>query len=200
MAKIFKSVWFRCIAVLLALTVILGGTIAVLNFLWAVSPEERTARAIKKIYGTEMDFTPVIDTDQEDQPIIYYDQQGNELSRINKVYNVGSDVLCQAQGSQGYKGGTITLWIKVVEKDNGNKTIDKVVLENYEKQTLMSKLDGTFYSGFYVDITQAYNNGQLFSPTDSDNNLTNPITGATKSANAACNAINAVIKYVGGER
>ena len=190
MAKIFKSVWFRCIAVLLALTVILGGTIAVLNFLWAVSPEERTARAIKKIYGTEMEYQTI--TEQE---LIYQD-----VGQINKIYSVGTDLLFQAQGYNGYKGGTITLWIKVVEKDNGNKTIDKIVLENYEKQTLMSKLDGTFYSGFFVDITEAYNNGQLFSPTDNGNNLTNPITGATKSANAACNAINAVIKYVGGER
>ena len=188
MAKIFKSVWFKCISVLLAIAVVLGGTIVILNFLWAVSPEERTARAIKKIYGTEMEYQTILE-----EQIVYTD-----IGQVNKVFAVGTDLLIQAQGYNGYKGGTITLWIKVVEKDNGSKTIDKIVLESYEKQTLMSKLDSDFYSGFYVDITQAYNNGQLFSSVENGKDLTNPITGATKSATAACNAVNAVIKYVGG--
>ena len=52
-----KSDWFRCIAVLLALAVVLGGTLAILNDVLYVSPEERTARAIKKIYGENKEYT-----------------------------------------------------------------------------------------------------------------------------------------------
>ena len=83
--------------------------------------------------------------------------------------------------------------------DNNHMKIDKIVLESYEKQTLMSKLDGSFYGGFYVDATEAYKNGSLFTPVVDGDGIENPISGATKSANAACSAVNCVIKYLGGE-
>ena len=41
----------KCTAFLLILAVLLGGILAVLNDVLYVSSEERTARAIKKIYG-----------------------------------------------------------------------------------------------------------------------------------------------------
>ena len=188
MAKFFKSTWFKCIATLLSLTVILGGTLAILNDVLYVSAEERTKRAIKKIYGTETNYTSVLEEEKS-----YKD-----VGQINQAYEIGTDLLVQATGYNGYKGGTITLWVRVVENQSGHYVIDKIVLENYTKQTLMSKLDGDFYSEFYVDITSAYNDGKIFvSDTKAQTNLINQITGATKSATAACNAVNAVINYVG---
>lgn len=196
MAKFFKSSWFKCIIVLMALAVILGGTLAVLNDVLYVSDSERTGRAIKKIYGEEKEYVTVIDdgktVDGELSQAKTY-----KFGKISKVYNIGEDVLFQATGYDGYKGGTITLWIKVV-KQNGNSVIDKVVLESYEKQTLMSKLSGTFYENFFVDVTKAYQDGTLFTPNIKDTvNIQNPIASATKSANAACNAVNCVITYLG---
>jgi hypothetical protein len=53
MSKFFKNTWVKCISVLLILSIVLGGTLAILNDVLYVSPEERTGRAIKKIYGED---------------------------------------------------------------------------------------------------------------------------------------------------
>ncbi|MBQ7236530.1 MAG: hypothetical protein IJX03_05195 [Clostridia bacterium] len=194
MSKLFKNDWFKCITVLLLLAVILGGALAVLNDVLYVSSEERTARAIKKIYGTEKEYSITLDVDRGDTAI------SNEYGTIEKIYNVGNDLLFKSTGGNGYKNGTITLWLKVV-KENGNYVIDKVVLDGYEKQTLMSKFSQSYYDKFLIDVTDSWNNGSgifLFSPKDEADKLQNPNTGATKSANAACNAVNAVILYLVG--
>ena len=90
--------------------------------------------------------------------------------------------------------------MKVADK-NGKKVIDKVILESFEKQTLMSKLDGTFYDRFLVDVTDGYFTSSV---NAGSGEISNPVTGATKSATAAVNAVNCVIKYVnslsGGEQ
>lgn len=186
MKKFFKSDWFKCISVLLVLAVLFGGILAVLNDVLYVTQEERTARAIKKIYGEDKEYTVILDQENG---------YSCDYGSINKIYQVGEDTLYQSVGNNGYKNGTITLWVKVIEK-NGNKVIDKVVLDGYEKQTLMSKFSGSYYDGFMVDITDAINSGEFFSPKADTTGLKNPMSGATKSANAACNAINTVIKYV----
>lgn len=195
MSKFFKSDWFKCITVLLLLSVILGGTLAFLNDLLYVSPKDRTQRAIKKIYGVEVtlkDENILLDVDNGGE------EESNEFGSIQKIYKINDDLLFKSTGGQGYKNGTITLWLKVV-KTSDNYKIDKVVLDGYEKQTLMSKFSQSYYDKFLIDVTDSYNNGNgifLFSPKDEDNKLQNPMTGATKSANAACNAVNTVIKYL----
>ena len=189
MAKIFKTTWFKCITVLVVLAVTLGGLLAILNDVLYVSTEERTARAIKKIYGEEVEYVVVTE-----QPITY---QG--LGTINKIYSVGDDTLFQATGENGYKGGTVTLWIKVVSNNTGSKVIDKVILDGFEKQTLMSKFDGSYYENFYQDITNAEDEDKYFS-TSGTGDFSAPNTGATKSANAITSAVNCVIKYFSGVR
>ena len=200
MRKFFKSDWFKCISVLLVLSVVLGGLLALLSDVLYVSPLERTSRAIKKIYGQEKEYSVVIDVDglTPSAPIEY------SFGQINKIYEIGDsstsnyDVLFQTTGYQGYKNGTITLWIKVVF-ENGIYSIDKVVLESYEKQTLMSKLDGAYYGNFKLtDITSAYKNGELFT-TNTNSVNGNPVSGATYSATAGNNAVNCVITYLGGQ-
>ena len=61
MKKFFSSDWFKCTAVLLSLLVVLGGTLAILNDVLFVSEDERTSRAIKKIYGEEKTFSVTLD-------------------------------------------------------------------------------------------------------------------------------------------
>ena len=202
MAKFFKSDWFKCVAVLLVLAVVLGGLLAVLSDVLFVSPTERANRAIKKIYGSEMQYTAELDIDGEnkDNPLYYYQPNDNtkKIGQINKVYKIANgDILFQSVGYDGYKGGTITLWVKVIVGDDNKYAIDKVVLESYDKQTLMSKLDGTYYGGFRLtDVTKAYNENKFFT-TDSEGGINNPVSGATYSANAGNNAVNCVIQYVG---
>ncbi len=200
MGKFFKSEWFRCISVLLVLAVTLGGLLAVLSDLLYVSAEQRTMRAVKKIYGVEKKYETILDIDvNQNQTAIPYD-----FGKINKIFKIVGqdaehyDLLFQAVGFDGYKGGTITLWVKVsVDSTSSNCAIDKVVLESYEKQTLMSKLTNAYYSNFKLtDVTTAYKNEEFFTTLPSEPN-SNPITGATYSANAGNNAVNCVITYVG---
>lgn len=197
--KILKTAWFRCIACLLVIAVVSGALLAILNNLLYVSPETRTMRAIKKIYGEEKEYSVELDVDSDDQTknsAIVYEGVGS----INKIYNVSGDMLFQTTGYKGYKEGTITLWIKVL-KNEEKYSIDKVLLQSFEKQTLMSKLSGDFYNKFNLtDVTEAYNNGTLFSASDKGAENYNPVSGATYSATAAANAVNCVIKYLGGDR
>ena len=207
--KFYKTTWFKCVACLLILMLFSGSSITILADLLYVSPEMRTARAIKKIYGEEKEYTVILDAESENA--IEYDGVG----KINKIYAItNGDLLFQTTGYHGYKEGTITLWIKVsvdyAEPASGTETggqgcaqysITKVLLENYEKQTLMSKLTGDFYDGFKLtDITETYQNGNFFSATEKTAENYNPVSGATFSATAACNAVNCVIRYLGGDR
>lgn len=203
MGTFFKSTWFRCVAVLLVIAAVAGGLLAILNDVLYVSAEEKTSRAIKKIYGETMEYSVELDVDSNDaslnQPIIY-----ENIGEINKVYVIGDktsasyDRLFKTTGYKGYKNGTITLWIKVTYTEN-QPAIKKVILEDNTKQTLMSKLTGSFYDGFLVDKTAEFEQGKLFTANDKDTeNVKNPVTGATYSATAACNSVNCVLKYVWG--
>lgn len=199
MKKFFNSTWFRCITVLMVIAVTLSGLLAVLNDLLYVSPEVRTLRAIKKIYGEEKEYSTVLDVDNGYDRITY-----QEFGHINKIYIIGDDqsseyqILFQTTGTNGYKGGTITVWTQV-QVTSGRYDIKKVLLEGYEKQTLMSKLGGEFYSKFELnDITALYEQGKYFAPEPDDSIILNPVSNATYSANAGCNAVNCVIKYLGG--
>ena len=199
MKNFFTSTWFKCVSSLLVLCVVLGGTLAVLNPLLSVSANERTARAIKKIYGKEVTgivtLLDVDDANRSDKAIECFNNSSENIGTINKIYQIDNDLLFQSTGYNGYKNGTITLWIKVITNPQGRKLIDKIVLESNTKQTLMSKLDGAYYQNFYIDVTDnvdffTSNNGA----TSSNKNV---VSGATKSAMAGCNAVNCVIYYLG---
>ena len=195
MKKFFSNIWFRCISTLLVIICISGCSLSILSDLLYVSSQERTDRAIKKIYGEIQLYNTVLDGDVDGT--INYD-----FGFIDKIYEVQvneneSYLLFKSTGKEGYKGGSISLWISVAEDVNGTLSIKKVILDGYEKQTLMSKLTSSFYGNYNLtDVTEAYEKGELFSTNESAVNF-NPITGATKSANAANNAVNCVIKYLG---
>ena len=191
MKNFFSSIWFKCISTLLIIIVISGGLLSVLSDVLYVSPEKRTERAIKKIYGKIEDFNQIPITD------FTYDK-----GQINTIYEVKVNenetyLLFNATGNEGYKGGTISLWISVKENEGGSLSVNKVLLDSFEKQTLMGKLTSTFYGNFTLeDITDTYEKGEFFT-TDTNKENSNPISGATMSANAAINAVNCVITYLG---
>lgn len=196
--KFYQTVWFKCIACLLAIAVISGALLATLNDVLAVSPETRTARAITKIYGEEKEYATVLDVDNGGEPIVF-----DGVGQINKIYKVSDDLLFQTTGYKGYKNGTVTLWIKVIK--NGEKySIDKILLQSFEKQTLMNNLSDKFYEKFTLtDVTEMYESGNFFfADAKADKKLpeNNVVANATGSSTAACNAVNCVIRYLGGER
>ena len=205
----FNSVWFRCISVLLFLTLFLSGILTTFNFLFYVSPQERTDRALKKIYGVVPNYTTLIDIDSKEDGVntnainINLDADADFEGAINKIFVIGDengehDKLFQSVGFEGYKGGSITVWVRVKYLDNGSKKIEQVLLQEYDKQTLMSKLDSSFYNKYLIDITDAYKNGDAFTTESGKGEFTNPVSGATYSANASNNAVNCIIAYVGG--
>lgn len=185
--KFYKTVWFKCVACLLLIAVISGALLAILNDMLYVSPETRTARAIEKIYGEQMTY--------EDKTV---EKEYDGMGKINKIYEISNgDLLFQTTGYKGYKNGTITLWIKVVNSEE-IYSIDRIVLQSAEKQTLMSKLTGDFYENFNLaDITEEYESRNFFSATEKSAKNYNPVSGASFSAQAAANAVNCVIKYLG---
>ncbi len=192
MKRFFKSDWFKCTAVLLGLLIIFSGTLAVLNDVLFVTAKERTDRAIKKIYGSVPDYSVELDFDVNQEKI------ENDYGCIYKIYQVGEDILFKSTGINGYKGGTISLWIQVI-KAEGHYKIEKIILDGYEKQTLMSKFSTSYFNGFILDVTEAYEKSDfIFSPKIDASGRKNPMSGATYSANAACNAVNCVLLYLGG--
>ena len=204
----FKSVWFKCACCLLSIFLIAGGSLAILSNLLYVSPEERTTRALDKIYDFEITLSAndfILDVDGEDE--IKKKEISTPYGEISKILKVDKDkednsydLVFQATGNNGYKGGTITLWITVNYQNDLATKIDKVILESNTKQTLMSKLTGEFYDNF-TDLSEDYKNGKIFTPdSDDKQNIKNVVSGATMSANAGCNAVNAVIFYVWGNK
>ena len=199
MAKLFKNIWFRCITTLLVIAAVSGGLLAVLSNVLYVSAEERTGRAIKKIYGEEKEYSVVLDKDLEGYAAIVYE----EFGEIGKLFIVGDqgantfDYLFQSTGKGGFHGGTITLWTQVTMMGS-NFEIKKVLLESFEKQTLMSKLGGEYYSEFTeIEHLEDIYDGKIFTAYKSDvDNIQNIVSGATYSANAGNNAVNCVIKYL----
>ena len=200
MKKLFASI--KPIIVLLVIMLFSGSTLAILNDVLFVTPEVRTQRAIQNIYGYVPDYQTILDVDTTDQSINNQQIEYENYGKIQKIYLITGEqkeVLFKAVGTKGYNGGNITLWVKVVKTDN-KYVIDKVILESFTKQTLMSKLDGKYYGYFKnIDVTDAYNNQQwLFSNSELPSGNGNiPVSGATLSATAGCNAINCVIKYLG---
>ena len=187
-----KNIWFKCIFALTIIAIISGGLLAILNTVLAVSPTERTERAITKIYGELKEYESILDVDNEQSP---YKTEDGEISKIYRVNNEkGYDLLFKATGYNGFKNGTITLWVKVTY-ENSTPTITKIILDGYTKQTLMGMIGDSFYGGFYVDLTESYRNGK-FTATNKEHANYNPVSGATYSATAGCNAINVVVDYV----
>lgn len=189
--KFFSSDWFKCIASLLAIALVACSLLAILNDVLFVSPEERTQRAITKVYETEVTDYKTLEINNE------YSKDGEilQLFLVGDENSSSFDLLFQVIGQKGYHDGTITLWVKI-DIDNGVQTIGKVLITDYTKQTLMSKLTNYLNPKSPIDITDKFSENDLFSPIPGTNHYA-PVSGATKSANAACNALNCVITYMG---
>lgn len=179
--QFFTSLAFKCIIVLLVIALVAGGLLAILNDVLYVTDEERTMRAIEKVYGEEMQYEE-----------LSYEagQLKNEYGTLSKVYLLeNGNYLVQATGGEGYKGGTITVWVVLSAKDGAFGGIEKVVLESYEKQTLMSKLTYDVYSAHNDEIT-----GDVYFTTGGDG-IKVLISGATYSTNALNNAVDCALKF-----
>ena len=185
-----KKTAFKCIIVLVLITVICCSLLAVLNDLLYVSSKERTDRVINSIYGTEMEYQ----TETVDQTKV-----NSSYGEVLEIYSLADgNKLYKTKGYNGFKNGTVSLWIVVGYENGTPDKITKVILAEFEKQTIMSKISGVYQT--YVDVSKdSYTTGGIFTVDKEDtDNIYNIVTGATKSTNAANNAVNVLIDYVWG--
>ena len=195
MSKFFNSVWFKCISFLLILSIILSGLLAVLNTVLYVTPEEKTERAIKKMYdGTLKKYTTVLDG--EEKTCLTF-------GSIDKIYKVAGDTedcfdyLFHTTGVGGFQDGSITYWVKV-SSNKGNLSIGNMIIESNKKQSFIGSLTSEWHSGLYVDINGDSKYVTPWSQVASkdDGYSLIPTTGATNSKNASCNVVNCIIYYL----
>lgn len=185
--EFFKSKSFKCIVVLVCIAVISGGLLAILNDLLYVSDDERTARAIKTIYKTEIGFTSV-EINESDAT--------NDFGSINSVFLLeDGNYLIQATGIDGYKGGTVTTWAVAEFIDGKYNGLTSVSVESYYKQTLMSAFSGNYFK-VYTQKNDIIDGGGFYSTVAGDNVVVNVQAAATYSSKAINNAVNSTLTYI----
>ena len=192
--EFFRSEAFKSVAVLMTIVIICGGVIAVCNGLFAVSPEEMRNRAISKIYGGMPERTDVL-TIEENNKV-------NEYGSVDEAYFVvfdGQDnALIKATGKNGYKGGTITLWVVIqLASDSSAVGINRVQYDSNTGQTLMSNFGESFYLQFTqknADIAaKKYFSADKLSAEPTAN--VSVQSGASFSSKAIINAVNAALHF-----
>ncbi|MDE7439334.1 MAG: hypothetical protein K2N23_02355 [Clostridia bacterium] len=172
--QFFKSTTFKCLITLLCVLLISGIFLTVMNSLLKVTDEEKFNRAINKIYGKSV-TTEAIAIDYTAQK-----------ATIDEAYRVKDDgnYLIKATGTGGFDSGTVTCWVVVAVKNGAITGIDKVVIDSNKAQSYIGNINNKFLSEF-----SSYD-GEPFDA------LSMTKTGATMSARAICNAVNASIDYV----
>ena len=201
--NIFKTEAFKCVIVLLLITVFMCGLLAVLNDVLFVSADERLSRAVMKVYGKSV---------EAEEKEIDGERVETELGEIEDIYTFtdeGADYdLFKSKGSNGYKNGTVTLWVLVKYENGEAVSVEKAVLDSYNKQTLMSSFGSEFFERYTTLTTEQLKDGTLFKtgkPTIDNNaffdgnDIQHAVSGATKSSNAINNAVNLVLLYVWGD-
>ncbi len=191
--QFFKSTAFKCILVLTCIALVAGGLLAILNDVLYISPEERTQRAIKKIYGKEVSFTQLNVAGENGE---YAQFSSNQYGNIDSAFKLeDGNYLLKSTGTEGYKGGSVTMWVVAKFQDGQFQGLDKVIVESYEKQTLMSNFKASFYE-VYTSNNDHILGGGMFGNTSSDGVMGNLTSGATFSSNAVNRSINCALVYI----
>lgn len=168
----------KTIAVMLAIILCCGGLLAILSDLLHVSNEERIQRAIDKIYTEEsVKLVETIDVSTINM------EEYSSLGEVKACYLLDNgDYLVLSTGKKGYSNGTVSLYVAI--STNDKITVKNTVQDSYTGQTLMSKLS-SLYQRFIGKTTE-----------DDINEVTEIVTGATYSSNAASNAVFVALQFV----
>lgn len=186
--QFLKSKAFRAILVLLCIALVSGALLAILNDVLYISDTERTQRAIKKVYGSNMNFVDMNDNLGEDAT--------NQYGTITSLYLLSDgNYLIKSVGANGYKGGSVTLWVVAEFVDDNFVGLKKIVLEGNDKQTLMSQFGNSFFE-VYAENNQYVLEGGYFVSRGSDEQIQNISAGATFTSNAVNNAVNCALTYI----
>lgn len=201
--QFFKSTAFKSLAVLIVIVLVAGTLLAIFNDLLYISDEERLARALAKIYGTEVTAEEIELTEEE---------RTYNNGTVDAVYYVQDDgnYLFQTTGEGGYSNGTVTLWTIITctgsreENDLVLTGIEKVVYDSNSGQTLMGNFDESFYA-LFADQDELVASGKEFTANENmTGDLNNIVVGASLTSTAICNAVNTALAcfrtvFMGGE-
>lgn len=193
--EFFKSNAFKCVAVLMLITLIAGALLAIFNDLLYVSPAERRNRVFKKLYGGDV---------TEQQVLLGDDSDGLSYGNgtVTQAYLMSDGTYAiQAIGKGGYAGGSITVWVILTctgSQENGNLKltgIEKVVYESSEKQSYIGRFSDADYKQF-TNYNEQVASGSLFGE---DINVVKTGPSAPLTFGALKNAVNAALGYFRAE-
>lgn len=195
----FKSTAFKCIITLLAILLVCGVFLTVADGFLHVSEKERFDRAMKKLYGSE------VDTEEID---ISGTKTSFDYSNVLEAYRVKNDgnYLVRIEGKEGF-GGTVTCWVVVeigkdesgADKVTGVKkiAIDKAAGESYISNVtedalnkLVEKTNELLTKNPDAEVEGGYKHGTR---DDGNDKIS---TGASFSMRAISNCVNGAIDFV----
>lgn len=183
--QFLKSKTFAALVVLVCIALVAGGLLAILNDLLAISEEDRILAAIEGIYGQETSYTEI------DLPD---DLKENEYGSVQNVYLLeDGNYLIKSTGINGYKNGTVTLWLVAEYSDGDFVGLGKIAVAENTKQTLMGDFKASF---FEIYASGNVLNDNYFSVETSSDTITNIKSGATKTSIAVNNAVNAALYMI----
>ncbi len=183
--QFLKSKTFAALIVLVCIALVSGGLLAILNDLLAISEEDRILAAIEGIYGQETSYTEIFLPD---------DLKENKYGSVQNVYLLeDGNYLIKSTGINGYKNGTVTLWLVAEYADGDFLGLGKIAVAENTKQTLMGDFKASF---FEIYASSNVLNDNYFSVESSSDTITNVKSGATKTSVAVNNAVNAALYMI----
>ncbi len=195
--EFFKSNSFRCIIVLLAVTLVCGVILALCNDLFYVSDREMFERSIVKIY--DGDASQLIDLIPDDADEIKYTTYNCEALILDAHKSPDGKIwLVQSKGNKcGYQNGSVTLWVNMSVENGALAAINKIIVDSYDSsQTLIGSISEAYLAEYssekYGDIVTGgghFSNVKMSAEdtTDANEALAAGATYTSKAVNAAVN-------------
>lgn len=201
--EFFKSNSFRCIVVLLAVTLVCGVILALCNDLFYVSDREMFERSIVKIY--DGDASQLIDLVPDDAEEIKYTTYSCEAIILDAHKSPdGKTWLVQSKGNKcGYQNGSVTLWLNMSVDGGALTAINKVIVDSYDSsQTLIGSISESYLAQYasdkYADVVKGGGHFSNVKMSEEDTTDANEIvaSGATYTSKAVNAAVNGAMDYV----
>lgn len=188
--QFFKSTAFKCIAVLLSILLICGVFLTIMYGLLEVTPEEKFARAVQKIYGKSVK-TQTVELDGTKTSFDYAD--------ISEAYKVEDDgnYLVKVSGKEGY-GGAVVCWVVVDMSDDGSAIdgVMKVSIESAPGESFINKISQSALEQLAAKAEYGKEVMGGYAHGSHDTGGDYIPTGASYSMRAISNCINGAMEFV----
>lgn len=198
-----RSNSFRCIVVLLVITIVCGAILALCNDLFFVSDREMFERSMTKIYdGDASQLVDLIPDDAEEITYTTYDCEAVILDAHKSPD--GKTWLVQSKGNKcGYQNGSVTLWLNMSVENGQLTAINKIIVDSYDSsQTLIGSISETYLAQYsseqYRDVVTGgghFSNVKMSAEETTDANEI-VAAGATYTSKAVNAAVNGAMDYV----